>query len=53
VTFSTLAVAVGTALEIAVPARVMLRPHREPAAHIAWLAVVRALPLIGALAPTG
>jgi len=49
-TFTTLTLAGGAALEIAVLARVMLRPHREPAARIAWLAVVLALPLIGVLA---
>ena len=29
---------------------VMLRPHREPASRIAWIAVVVALPLIGVIA---
>jgi cardiolipin synthase len=28
----------------------MLRPHREPASRIAWVAVIAALPLVGALA---
>ena len=36
--------------EVAVLVRVMLRPHREPASRIAWLAVVLSLPLIGMLA---
>jgi len=30
--------------------RVMLRPHREPASRIAWVAVIAALPVIGILA---
>ena len=30
--------------------RVMLRPHREPAARIAWVAVIASLPVIGILA---
>ena len=49
-TFTTLTIAAGAALEIAVLARVMLRPHREPASRIAWVAVVLALPVIGVLA---
>jgi len=47
---TTLALIAGTALQIAVLVRVMLRPHREPASRIAWLAVVLALPLIGVIA---
>ena len=49
-TFVTLTLAAGVALEVAVLVRVMLRPHREPASRIAWLAVIIALPLIGVLA---
>lgn len=30
--------------------RVMLRPHREPAARIAWIAVISSLPVLGVLA---
>ncbi len=30
--------------------RIMLRPHREPASRIAWLAVVAAVPFLGVLA---
>jgi hypothetical protein len=30
--------------------RVMLRPHREPASRIAWVAVIAALPVVGILA---
>jgi len=50
VTFTTLTLIVGAALHIAVLVRVMLRPHREPASRIAWVAVVLALPLLGVLA---
>ncbi len=49
-TLTTLTLAAGAALEIAVLVRVMLRPHREPASRIAWLAVIIALPLFGVLA---
>lgn len=49
-TFSTLILAAGMALHVAVLARVMLRPHREPASRIAWVAVVLALPIFGVLA---
>ena len=49
-TLTTLALAAGATLEAAVLVRVMLRPHREPASRIAWLAVVIALPLVGVLA---
>jgi cardiolipin synthase len=41
---------VGIVIEIAVLVRVMLRPHREPASRIAWLAVILALPMIGVIA---
>lgn len=36
--------------EAAVLARVLLRPHREPASRLAWIAVVLALPLVGIIA---
>ena len=48
--FTTLTLAAGAAVQIAVLVRVMVRPHREPASRIAWVAVVMALPLIGVLA---
>jgi cardiolipin synthase len=48
--FTNLTIAAGVALHVAVLARVMLRPHREPASRIAWVAVVLAVPLIGVLA---
>jgi cardiolipin synthase A/B len=46
----TLAVVAHVAVEIAVVLRVMLRPHREPASRIAWIAIVASVPLLGALA---
>src|ERR1700693_3070926 len=39
-----------TPLELAVIARILLRPHRDPASRIAWLVVVGVLPLIGIFA---
>jgi cardiolipin synthase A/B len=48
--WTTVAVAVHVTAELAVIVRVMLRPHREPASRIAWVAVVAALPGIGILA---
>lgn len=39
-----------TLLELLVIARVLLRPHREPASRIAWVVVVAALPFVGILA---
>ena len=38
------------ALQLAVVARILLRPHRDPASRIAWMVVVGALPLVGMLA---
>jgi cardiolipin synthase len=46
----TLAVAAHVFIEVAVVLRVMLRPHREPASRIAWIAIVASVPLLGALA---
>jgi len=37
-------------IEGVVGLRVMLRPHREPASRIAWLAVIALVPFLGALA---
>jgi cardiolipin synthase len=37
-------------LELAVIARILLRPHRDPASRIAWVVVVGVLPLLGMLA---
>jgi cardiolipin synthase len=36
--------------DLAVLARVLLRPHREPASRLAWIIVVIALPLLGIVA---
>jgi cardiolipin synthase A/B len=47
---SLLAVAFVTLLELAVIARILLRPHRDPASRIAWMVVVAVLPLVGMLA---
>ena len=49
-TFTPIAVAGGVVVELAVLVRVMLRPHREPASRIAWVAVILALPVIGVIA---
>jgi len=38
------------AIGIAVVIRVVLRPHREPASRIAWVAVIASLPFLGVLA---
>jgi cardiolipin synthase len=35
------------ALKIGVMARILLRPHRDPASRIAWMIVVATLPVIG------
>ncbi|MFO0859060.1 MAG: cardiolipin synthase [Phycisphaerales bacterium] len=40
----------GLAFELLVLGRVMLRPHREPASRIAWVAVILALPIVGVIA---
>jgi cardiolipin synthase len=47
---SLLAIALITLLELAVIARILLRPHRDPASRIAWMVVVGMLPLLGMLA---
>src|SRR5580700_2771985 len=47
---SLLAIALITLLELAVIARILLRPHRDPASRIAWVVVVGVLPLWGMLA---
>ncbi|MEQ8789609.1 MAG: cardiolipin synthase [Pirellulaceae bacterium] len=43
-------VAIHLAIEVALILRVMLRPHRQPASRIAWVAVIAALPVVGILA---
>jgi cardiolipin synthase len=47
---SLVAFAIVTLLELAVIARILLRPHRDPASRIAWIVVVGVLPLLGMLA---
>src|SRR5271157_890687 len=47
---SLLAIALITLLELAVIARILLRPHRDPASRIAWMVVVGVFPLLGMLA---
>ena len=38
-----------TLLELAFIVRVLLRPHREPASRIAWIAVIAVVPVVGVL----
>ncbi len=47
---SLIAIALVTLLELAVIARILLRPHRDPASRIAWVVVVGLLPGLGMLA---
>jgi len=47
---SMIALAVITSLELAVIARILVRPHRNPASRIAWMVVVGVLPLLGMFA---
>ena len=47
---SLLAVAAITLLELAVLARILVRPHRDPASRVAWIVVVATLPLLGVVA---
>ena len=37
-------------IHLVVIARVILRPHRDPASRIAWIVVIIILPVIGILA---
>jgi len=37
-------------IELAVIARVILSPHRDPASRIAWVVVIAVLPVVGILA---
>ncbi|MCE8523584.1 cardiolipin synthase [Ruegeria sp. 1NDH52C] len=43
-------IALHYALVLACAARVLLRPHRDPSARVAWLAVLFALPVAGVVA---
>jgi cardiolipin synthase len=47
---SLIAIAIVVVLEVAVVVRILLRPHRDPAARIAWVLVVGVLPLFGLFA---
>src|ERR1700733_13102226 len=47
---SLLALVIITPLELLVFARILLRPHRDPASRIAWIVVVAVLPLFGMFA---
>ena len=47
---SVIAIGLVTLLELAVIARILLRPHRDPASRIAWVVVVGVFPLFGMLA---
>ncbi len=47
---SLIAILAMALLEIAVIARVLLRPHRDPASRIAWVLLIGVLPLFGMLA---
>ena len=47
---SLVTVALGVLLELAVFARILLRPHRDPASRIAWMVVVGVLPVLGMIA---
>ena len=44
---STIAIIAHLLIEVILIARVMTRPHREPASRIAWVAVIAALPFLG------
>ena len=45
--FSTLVALLLFLIHLAVIARVILRPHREPASRIAWIVMIIALPVVG------
>ena len=47
---SLVTVTLGILLELAVFARILLRPHRDPASRIAWMVVVGVLPVLGIIA---
>jgi len=46
----TLLVVVHVLVQGGLIARVLLRPHRQPASRIAWVVVIIALPMVGILA---
>jgi cardiolipin synthase len=45
-----LAMALHLLVQLALIVRVLLRPHRQPAARMAWITVIGALPVLGILA---
>jgi len=45
-----LAIAVHILVQLALIIRVLLRPHRQPAARMAWTVVIAALPVLGIIA---
>ena len=47
---SLIGIGLVTLLELGVIARILLRPHRDPASRIAWVVVVGVLPLLGMFA---
>jgi len=47
---AVIALALHVLIQVAVAIRVILRPHRDPASRIAWLAVVFAMPVLGIVA---
>jgi cardiolipin synthase len=47
---ATLLVLLHVAIQLALIARVLLRPHREPASRIAWVVLILALPVVGMIA---
>ncbi len=49
-TYGAVAALLLTLVELAVMARVLLRPNRQPASRIAWIVVIAALPVAGILA---
>jgi len=44
---SMIGVAVHLLVELVLIVRVMLRPHRDPASRIAWVAVIASVPVAG------
>lgn len=48
-TFETIFTILVALADAATTARALLRPHREPASRLAWIAAILALPILGAL----
>jgi cardiolipin synthase len=47
---ASLAVATHVLIELVLIVRVLLRPHRDPASRIAWVAVIASVPVVGIIA---